>query len=417
MTFEELEKNINQYLILKDKGIIKLLCAVAIANRIPSLDPTWLFVVSSSSGGKSELLLALSYVNGALPIDDLTPRTLVSGAKSKDVETSLIYRLPHNCIMVIKDLTVLLSKNNKDSAEIFSQLRMIYDGDFNKSFGSGEDIKATVRMGLIAGVTGIIEEFQADDAAVGQRAIKYLMEQHTEDELRALTKKVLKRKNDKEMRVMIGKSFSSFVDGNQWDLENPPDIPDDINDYIADLAEMTTLARSNVRRDQYDREKRILYVPPREQPFRLGKQLMNIARGMAIINGGELTEFDSAILYRVALYSIPTERMLTMKAATKFSRIALDGLAREIGRPERSAEIHLEDLVALGVMIKEYSYGANKAFYYLKENYRVLFSRLAHVEMTNEVLEEERPELKVAPVDIRSELPEETQQLLNEVSL
>lgn len=391
MQFDELEKNINQYLILKDKGIIKLLCATAIANRMPSLDPTWLFVVSSSSGGKSELLLALSQIDGIMPIDDLTPRTLVSGAKSGDKETSLIFRLPKNAIMVIKDLTVLLSKNNKDSAEIFSQLRMIYDGSFNKSFGSGEDVKAIVRMGLIAGVTGIIEEFQADDAAVGQRAIKYLMEQHEEDELRNLTKKVLVRKNDKEMRAMIGASFAKFIDGNDWDLENPPDLPVEMTDYIADLAEMTTLARSSVRRDQYDRKKRILYVPPREQPFRLGKQLMNLGRGMAAINKGALTEFDAAILHRVALFSIPTERMIIMRAATKFSRLALDGLSHEIGRPEESALIHLEDLVALKVMVKDYSMGARKAFYYLKDNYRELFSKLAHVEMTNEVLEQEDP--------------------------
>jgi hypothetical protein len=312
--------------------------------------------------------------------------------------------------MVIKDLTVLLSKNNKDSAEIFSQLRMIYDGSFNKSYGSGEDIKAVVRMGLIAGVTGIIEEFQADDAAVGQRAVKYLMEQHSDQELRDLTKKVLSRKNDKEMRTMIAKSFAEFIDGNDWSLENPPDLPEESTSYIADLAEMTTLARSSVRRDQYDREKRILYVPPREQPFRLGKQLMNLGRGMVAMNKGDLTEFDAAILHRVALFSIPTERMLTMKAATKFSRIALDGLAREIGRPERSAEIHLEDLVALGVMVKEYSYGASKSFYYLKENYRVLFSKLAHVDMTNEVLEEERPELRLSEVAV--EATEEEQKLI-----
>lgn len=391
MTFEELEANINKYLILKDKGIIKLLSAVAIANRMPSLDPTWLFIVSSSSGGKSELLEAFSYINGTLPMDDMTSKTLVSGAKGGGKETSLIFRLPKNAIMVIKDLTVLLSKNSKDSAEIFSQFRMIYDGSFHKSFGTGDDIKAKVRMGLVAGVTGVIEEFQADDAAVGQRAIKYLMEQHKEQGLRDLTKKVLGRKDDKAMRVMIGKSFAEFIDGGGFDYENPPDIPEETTGYIADLAEMTTLARSSVRRDQYDRQKRILYVPPREQPFRLGKQLMNIARGMAAINKGDLTEFDAAIIYRVALFSIPTERMLIMTAATKFSRIALDGLAREIRRPEESAIIHLEDLVALEVMVKEYSYGARKTFYMLKDNYRELFSKLAHVEMTNETLEEEDP--------------------------
>lgn len=417
MTFAELETNIKKYLHLEDKGIIKLLCAAIIANRIPDLDPTWLFVVSSSSGGKSELLLALSYANGTLPMDDLTSKTLISGAKKAGIETSLIFRLPKNCVMVIKDLTVLLTKDPKESAAIFSQFRMIYDGTFNKSFGTGEDINAVVRMGLITGVTSVIEDYQADDAAVGQRAIKYYMEQPPKEKINDLTKEIVKGSQDKKMRVMMGQSFKEFLDNPAWnDLTTVPVLPDNVVDDISRLAEMATLARSSVKRKVYDREQRIERANLREMPFRFAKQLSNLAKGMMVMNGGDLTALDQNIIYKVALDSIPSTRKLVMMAATKFSRVALDGLAQEVKIPDESVKIHLDDLVSHEVMVREYSYGANKAFYYLREDYRQLISRFENIKMTNKTLEEEQPELK-QPIDVRSELPAVEQQLLKEVGL
>lgn len=79
MDFNELQSTISQYLILEDKGVVKLLCAIIIANRIPELDPTWVFLVSNSSGGKSELLSALAFARGCWEQDDLTAKTFVSG--------------------------------------------------------------------------------------------------------------------------------------------------------------------------------------------------------------------------------------------------------------------------------------------------------------------------------------------------
>ena len=119
MELHELEQNISKYLVLEDKGIVKLLAATVIANRCPSFDPTWVFVATSSSGAKSELLLALSYANGVMPKDDLTSKTFVSGVKRTDKSASLLKRMPANCILVIKDLTVLLKKTTGNPRKFF----------------------------------------------------------------------------------------------------------------------------------------------------------------------------------------------------------------------------------------------------------------------------------------------------------
>src|SRR3990167_8987190 len=75
--------------LITDPGIIKLLCAAVIANRLPKA-PVWLMVVAGSGTGKTEFLMALRKVKGYIPISELTVNTFISGMKRNDVETSLL---------------------------------------------------------------------------------------------------------------------------------------------------------------------------------------------------------------------------------------------------------------------------------------------------------------------------------------
>ncbi len=390
MEFHELETIIASYLTLADDKIVKLLCAAVIANRIPQLDPTWLFIVSSSSGGKSELLAALSHAKGLIEQDDLTSKALISGAKSHEYSTSLLERLPDDAVLVIKDLTVLLKKDPRESDQIFSTLRMVYDGKVVKSFGTGEDKVIPVRMGLIAGVTSEIEDHQTNEAAVGQRAIKYYMRQPPEDAIDSLTARVINGRKDREMRATIGAAFKEFLDVKEWAPTELPDLSEEIRADIALLSGMATKARSSIKRKVYSRDNPIERKNLREMPFRMAKQLANLARALIIMNGGELLPIDKKILYQIALDSIPSSRKEVMMAATKYENITLEGLAGEMKLPPESAKIHLDDLIALELMIKSMSYG-NKFQYSLFSKYRLLISKFENIVMTTKILGDEVP--------------------------
>lgn len=389
MDFNELQNTISQYLILEDKGVVKLLCAIIIANRIPELDPTWVFLVSNSSGGKSELLSALAYARGCWEQDDLTAKTFVSGAKGGSKETSLLYRLPPDPVLIIKDLTLLLDKDPKESSQIFSQLRLIFDGKFYKSFGTGEDVRAVVRMGLIAGTTSAIEDTQSRQASMGMRTMKYYMKQP--DRL-TVTRVSLRGKRDKEMRQKIGEAFSDFLDKHvQIPLgQELPDLTDQTYEDIAQLSEMATSARSGVKRKEYSRDNPIERKELAEMPMRMGKQLVSLGRAMMIMNGGQLTGLDNRILYQLALDSIPSGRKEVMRWATTARTVTIDGLSANMKLPAESVKIYLEDLVALNVMTRITGY-RDKFQYELQENYRQLMSKFENIEQTDKVLDVEEP--------------------------
>jgi len=49
--------------LINDKGIIKVLAATVIANKL-SADPVWLFIVTASGGTKTELIRGLAKIDG-----------------------------------------------------------------------------------------------------------------------------------------------------------------------------------------------------------------------------------------------------------------------------------------------------------------------------------------------------------------
>lgn len=386
--FQKLESEIDEYLLLEDRMIVRLLCATVTANRMPQLDPTWLFVISNSSGGKSELLSAMSYANGCWEQDNLTSKTFISGATRGGVETSLLHRLPKTSpILVFKDLTLLLDKDPKETAEIFSQLRLIYDGKLTASFGTGEDIKAEIHMGLIAGTTTAIEDTSAKQASMGQRAIRYVMKQPGRKEV---TRRIMKSRNEKGMRTKMGEAFKYYLDKVVVVPKEIPDLPDETIEDIVNLADMATSARSSVKRKEYDRNNRIERKDLPEMPGRMAKQLKNLGHAMMAMNNGPLLPIDNKILYQLALDSIPSGRKEVMMAATRYSKVDLKSLAVDLKLPDDSVKIHLDDLIALDIMVKEKGFYSSFT-YHLRQDFRELIAKFENIEMTNNVLQEETP--------------------------
>jgi len=85
-SIEQLQTEFEKVFLLKDKGVVMMVCAVIIANRMDG-DPVWLLLVAPSSGGKTEMISAISGLPFIWPISDLTINTFASGQKKTGKET------------------------------------------------------------------------------------------------------------------------------------------------------------------------------------------------------------------------------------------------------------------------------------------------------------------------------------------
>jgi hypothetical protein len=385
MTLSELETIVKQHMLLADEGVVKLLCAFVIAQRMET-SPPWLFLVGASSGGKSMLLKALRNVQGYYALDDLTANTFVSGQQKKTGSAdspSLLDEFTNQSFIVLKDFTTILSKDKETKKTVIGQLRKIYDGDFSKRYGNGVEVKYEGKLGVLAGVTTKIYTTWGEYADMGERFLMYYFRQPDRHEMGY---RVLDDSDDVAGDTALTEAFTTFIEGVAVP-ETLPLLDDDAKKAIVDLAEMATRARSGVERNEQSRKQEMKFAHDAEMPARFIKQLRSLAFGLIAINGdGKLTDGDKQMLYNIALDSIPKQRRTAMVELTKNAWMDQGAIAQAVKLPEEEVRRWLEELRALGV-IESHRDVNKKLLWGLKEEYRRVMSRFESITMTDNTVE------------------------------
>lgn len=126
--------------------MIDMAMATYMANRLDA-DPVWIFFNGPPASSKTEILMSMKNHRETFFLSALTKNTFLSGKSKKDKDTgeekdcSLLPYMTGK-LVVIKDFTTVLSLQKDARAEIYSQLREIYDGHFAKAFGAGDGRKS-----------------------------------------------------------------------------------------------------------------------------------------------------------------------------------------------------------------------------------------------------------------------------------
>ncbi len=372
MIYQQLENGIRKYMLLADTGLVKLIVSIWAANQMPIIPP-WIMLVGGSAGGKSMILNGIKDAPGLLKIDDLTSNTFLSGQKSFEKSSSLLDNLPQNPILCFSDFSTMITKNPETRAEIFSQMRRLWDGDMHKKTGNGvnKSWEGQKVPGVIGACTTTIYEVLPEMGDMGERLVLYHIKMPPRKEVAKFS---IRRLNDRSQEADMKLLFNKFM----AELVIPTEIPtfsDEIEDELIDLADLATRARSSIKRDQYDRGKAQLFVHDLEGPTRLLKTIMGVATGMAVVNGSaELPAEDKHTLYRLALDSIPMNRKKLLNYLTQHDgRKSVDiqiGLNMDQGVIDRT----LQDLNSLEVVTKYKGTGGGWVWS-LKMEYRMLLSK------------------------------------------
>lgn len=352
--FNELEKIIGKWLLIKDKGIIKVTTGTVIANKLQG-DPVWLFIVAASGGTKTELIRGLNKIDGIYPISDLTPQTFLSGEKGNK-NASLLLRLPkESTILTYKDFTTVLTMHRDKRHAILSQLREIFDGYYRKEFGTGETKTWEGKMGFIAGVTSVIDSHQTIFQVLGERFIQYRPEQPNTI---ALARKAMANSGgEKIMREEIQNAFADFVAGIEIPSQ-PVEISEEIKDKVAHLATFCVKARSGIIRDGYS-SREIDLIPDSELPTRLAKQFIALFSAFYLI-GNNTPDENYNLIYKIGLDSLPQKRKRVLETLVKassepFSEMETADVAMAIEYPTNTTRRILEDLHGLQLVVRNHS--------------------------------------------------------------
>ncbi len=334
-----------KWLYLPDDRVLDFVFGVVFANRLNG-DPVWGGIVGPPGDTKTEILRSLQH-NSIYELTSLTPKTLISGLPSgmnRDKETSLLPKL-NGKILVVKDLTPLISGNRETRSEILGQFRDAYDGKSSMAFGTGKTKRFESRFGMLFGVTPAIEGCWPVINQLGERFIYYRC---AEGDSLAKVEAAVSNSNQKtEMREALAKAASRIL---SQLVPSDLTISEDIRRQVIQLADLVAKARTPVKRA--GRTEEVEYAPVAEVGTRLAGQLIQLARGITAARGQSVCDESVMDLVRyVAISGIPQIRWRLLdflrKATTTMSTSEI-GQALRLGTG--TARRNLEDLWQFGLV-------------------------------------------------------------------
>lgn len=282
--------------------------ACVCAHRLDDGNPVWPMLVGPPGSMKTELLNGLRNWPNTHRIDTLTPQTFISGqiretANPDDPPAGLLHRIGNNGIILYPDFSTVLAMRPEHRASILADMRRIYDGELRKEFGTAENLSARQWQGRLTFAVATTPDVDRQYSVFQTLGERFVMIRWPRAGGREAALAAMQQRGDDPRNELI-----AAVDGLRDSLKSIyPRVSREIRNQIAALTEFTTRARTQVPRSGYN--KTVFYVPEAESATRLAQELMQIARGSALMDGrGDVNEGDYQIAVRVALDCVPAAR-------------------------------------------------------------------------------------------------------------
>lgn len=337
-TLDDVLAAFDELLLLPDHGAVEVALAGIVANYATG-DPVWPLLVGPPGCGKSEIVTSLTSAPGVWALSSLTPQTLISGFERKGEPASLLLQIGKFGILAFKDLTTVLTMHREARGQIIGQLREIADGKTEKSFGNGLRLEWEGKLGLVAGVTPVIDEQHMFLSIMGERFLLFRMPEVPRVEI--ARRSLARRSREPELRARIKATVGDFLE--QFVDCGPLHLPDGFTEPLVTLTDIVTRARTGVPRDH---NANLLYIPEPEAPTRLAKQLAQLGAGLLAIGVDERETWR--LIRKAGWDSVPAVRCSVIHCLSQHTEpIPLATIQEETGLPDRTVARVAEDIAVL----------------------------------------------------------------------
>jgi hypothetical protein len=324
-----------------DLEALEIILTVAASHYWVKSDPIWMFLVSLASSGKTSIFInACSGLKDSVIVGDIGKDTFLS-AYGKHRDRGLLSVYP-NPILLFKDFTTSLTKHPNEKAEIQSQMREIYDGEFVKDRGVGR-VHWRGKVTCIAACTLALDRQWGIHRDLGERFITLRI--HPTDAVKSSLKAASQRGHEQEIASEMRRLASDWVD--MPTLKPPEPVNEETLTQVACLAQSVAWVRSHVIRDSQG-TRRIIESPITEFSTRVFKQLALLGQFSSAVRREPV--FRMEWLKRVALDSMPPGRFKIMGCIPVGSSTSSPEIALRSGLPAYTVKWHLEEMESLGIL-------------------------------------------------------------------
>lgn len=327
-------------------------------------DPLWMYLVGAPSSGKSTIceLLCADEMH-TRPLSKFTG--LVSGSKQG---THLIPMLQGKCV-VVKDGTLLLESTPQQLANVYGELRDIFDGSLEAHYRNGVSASfSNISFGMVIGITERI--YSLNMAALGERFLHCRLETSRDVETKRNSNAV-----ESIFRTAARTNYEGNTDGDSrsfpkqraytagflshlhstlrsGDVLRPGFTSEDVV-LIQALADMIACSRAQAPRSKEFGSNELMYDARPEASTRVVKQLSRLALCLCYVLGvSKITHQIRCLLTKVALdTSYSRQHNIIRTVALSASGLNRQSIAMLTSIPLDTINRRIDDLVSLGVFV------------------------------------------------------------------
>jgi phage/plasmid primase-like uncharacterized protein len=330
-----------------DIHILNAVLATAAAEKLPG-DPLWLLVISGPGSGKTETVSALRSAGAHVTSTISSEGALLSASPrrehGKDATGGLLRKIGDRGLLVIKDVTSILSAHRDLRSAVLAAMREIYDGRWERNVGTdgGKTLTWEGRIGAIGAVTTAWDQAHGVISAMGDRFVLIRADSY-EGRSVAARRAIANTGHEQAMREEMAEAVRGLlatVDPGQRD-----DMTTDEIDRIMQAANLVTLARTGV---EFDYRGDVIDAHAPEMPTRFAKQLTQIFRGSLAIGMSRENAFALAI--RCARDSMPPLRLELLRDVAEHPGSRVIDIRRRIEKPRTTTDRQLQALHILRLL-------------------------------------------------------------------
>ncbi len=348
-----------------------MLATTAVEKFSDGSDPVWLLLVSGPGNAKTETVQALDGIGAIVTSSISSEAALLSATpkreRAKDATGGLLRKVGNRGLVVIKDVTSILSMNRDLRARVLAGLREIYDGRWYREVGTdgGQTIPWEGRIAVIGAVTTAWDTAYAVISTMGDRFVLVRIDSTTGRQP-AGRKAIGNTGDEQTMRGELAAAVAGVIAGM---ATAPAKITDEETNILLGAADLVTLARTGV---EYDYRGDVIDAHAPEMPTRFAKQLAQIMRGAVAVGMQRAEALRLAI--RCARDSMPPLRLAIIEDLAVHPHSSTGEVRKRIDKPRNTVDRQLQALHILGVVtVDELDYsgdGRSRWFYSLADGIR-----------------------------------------------
>jgi hypothetical protein len=329
-----------------DLDAVDAVCAAAASEQLDG-DPIWLLVIGAPGITKTETVQSLSGAGAHVTSTIASEGALLSASPKKShVKTAtggLLRKIGDRGILVIKDVTTILSQHRDTRAMVLAALREIYDGRWERNVGSdgGQTLLWEGRIVIIGAVTTAWDSAHAVVGVMGDRFVLIRGDSNT-GRVESGMQAILNTGSELDMREELAAAVGGLVLN---PCQDELTITADDRMRLLKAADIVTRARTAVERDY---QGNVINAHDPEMPTRFAKQLTQMLRGGVAI--GMSKEQAMRLAIRCARDSIPPLRLEIMLDIALNPDSRPGDVRARIGKPWRTTQREMEGLQMLRIL-------------------------------------------------------------------